>query len=1339
MLIVVALVLLAAYVSAGRQFMPAISRYSDFLENQILEATGIPVEVGSLTGSFSGFNPVIQINGLSMAVSENRDFGEDPDGALNFDRSTIVIDMGRSIWQRRWVLEEFVIDSLALNLEQTSDGAWQLSGVSTGSDAPLDPNAVYQTFLSFTRLDLRNVTINIQDRSGDRFSFVNGLATIQSRNDDHYLHINTNLQDNPRQLEISLEVQGSDLDEISGDLHVHVPAGDYSDVFRDQEMGATNIGSFIGGVDVWANLAAGEILSAIASWELEELSVAIDSGEPLALQRLSGKSTVSRGLALDRWEIALADLEVNHADEFWRDFNAFISLQPEQQLSLRADKVDIGFLASLALNSGLLSESDTEQLISYRPDGELLNLNLSVPLMEASSNPVELVTNVLNVEVGSVRGSPNMWGIDGYVEISYDQQAGLVTGLAEVDSDHFSMNIPNTFTRVWDYDYVNGRLGIDVDVNNGERVELRSSLIVAESDAVNGRAKFNSIVHRYPDGERTAELDLLVGAYTVDADQKDLYLPDGPNVSQSLRNSMEFLDNGILGGDITDSGIIYRGSTITGSLPATKTFQSFWQLENGEFNYSDEWPNLESLAGLVFTDDNNIDVQVSSGESLNLAMGAASGQVRRDENGLSNLRVSGEAAGTTSDGLAFLQAAPLNDSLKETFASWDAVGDFAADIEVLIPLDQPGSDTDIRLEMAIADNSLTIPDYDLHVTSLTGPVIFDTRTGLEPSRLDGTAFGDEVAINLSSDVVEGEMESITIDARGRTTPEEMIAWPRQSTFVRDLLANMSGAFAYEASMFIDQSGRDVPANVLTIDTDLAGTESTLPLPFAKTAADELPLHVDLDFGEGSQQITGTLGPELQFDLFLEEDVVRSGLVLLGRDMPQADLLTPEENDGLRVLGEMEVFELQPWTDLITSMGTVGESSSELGNSVAFIDINTEIFSLYGEELPEVNFRIVPHEEADGWLTSVSSDSVAGEVVIPFDPDEYLRVDLAYLRLPGDGTEVDLEGLGEALDEDGLALAEVDSESAVEEELVDPLLDLDPRDLPHMQFATEEFAIGERQYGSWEFTLIPTGVGAEFYDINFDFRGLRLGRDELDETIEDLEPHFSWYYDNEEHSSELTGVLVADNIGDVLSANGYAPSMASERAIFATELQWPGSPAFFSSAHLSGRMDLLVEEGRFNQNSSGQGALRLVSFINLTAVFQRLRFSDDLLRSGLAYDEITGSFDLEDGLMTIKDRLVMSGPSSLYQITGEVDLDSETIEGEMFVTLPVSNNLPWIGLLTANIPLAVGAYLFDQIFGDQVDSLSSAVYTLSGPFEGLEPEFKQAFGSPEEAEAEPLPQ
>jgi len=252
-------------------------------------------------------------------------------------------------------------------------------------------------------------------------------------------------------------------------------------------------------------------------------------------------------------------------------------------------------------------------------------------------------------------------------------------------------------------------------------------------------------------------------------------------------------------------------------------------------------------------------------------------------------------------------------------------------------------------------------------------------------------------------------------------------------------------------------------------------------------------------------------------------------------------------------------------------------------------------------------------------------------------------------------------------------------------------------------------------------------GATISNLAFDFRGLRSGLDLLDgATYAD----FEWRYDGQEHHSEFSGQLSAENLADVLVANGFAANLESESAEFNANVDWPGSPAFFAASALTGALAFEIENGRFLQDSGGPGALKFISILNFDALMRRLRFSDDLLRSGLAYDDIDGTVTIQNGLVEIQDRLTISGPSSLYQVSGLIDLAEETIDGEMSVTLPVSNNIPWLGLLTANIPLAVGAFIFDRIFGDQVDDLTSAVYTLKGPWEGLEPSFKQAFGSAE---------
>ena len=456
------------------------------------------------------------------------------------------------------------------------------------------------------------------------------------------------------------------------------------------------------------------------------------------------------------------------------------------------------------------------------------------------------------------------------------------------------------------------------------------------------------------------------------------------------------------------------------------------------------------------------------------------------------------------------------------------------------------------------------------------------------------------------------------------------------------------------------------------------------------------------------------------------DSINTGLVYIGSyDAPLAPI-TDKEAEGIIIIGELAVLVLEEWTAFLSRLNSTSNPSEGLSSAIAFVDVQLDVLELYEQELPGVAMRIEGDEQSSSWEISLDSDSIKGQVNFPYDQADYLNLDLAYLRFQGDEEE--------SLDN----LLQVEETPEVdEEERIDVLAGIDPRNLPRMHFATEELTVGSRPYGAFKFTFEPNSAGAEINDLVFDFRGLRLGMEgpyvdgsETDEYAERFAPNFHWFFDGSEHRSELTGILYADDMAELLTANGYAASLESDNAIFFADIFWPGSPAFFAGANLSGELDMDIEDGRFLQGSGGQGALRLISILNFDAIMRRARFSDDLVRTGLAYDEITAELNLDDGHVSIEDQLVISGPSSLYQITGELDLKDETILGEMFVTLPVSDNIPWLGLLTANLPLALGAYLFDQIFGDQVDSLTSAVYTLDGPWEGLEPEFKQAFGSPD---------
>ena len=302
----------------------------------------------------------------------------------------------------------------------------------------------------------------------------------------------------------------------------------------------------------------------------------------------------------------------------WAPFNVLASLNPQTSAEIWADNIDVSLIAQFIEDSGLLSVSAQQQLAEYAPRGKLENFSISVPLQEQTQEHMLIKTNLNNVDVGSVRGSPNIWGIDGYAEIDYDIADRSASGFADVESDRFRINIPTVFTSTWDHNYVNGSVGFSLDLNEGMHLRLKSNAVVAETDIVDGRVQFTSIINRPNEGEPKAELELLVGALRFDAAGRAAYLPDAPQVEAGLASTMQWLNGAILDGELANSGALFRGSTLPNSPAQTKTFQSFYLMNDGELNFSDEWPNLQEVTAFVITDDSKIDIEVNRATSLDV-------------------------------------------------------------------------------------------------------------------------------------------------------------------------------------------------------------------------------------------------------------------------------------------------------------------------------------------------------------------------------------------------------------------------------------------------------------------------------------------------------------------------------------------------------------------------------------------------------------------------------------------------------------------------------------------------------------------------------------------------
>ncbi len=1327
------LMLVAVYVSVGRQLMPYVVDYREDIETQLSASIGQQVQIGAMEGGWRRFNPVLSLQQVLIFPT----LSSATEQLVLLDNLELEVDSLASLLQRKLILRAVEIANPEFTLREDASGRWQLSGFEAAPGAQMTLDQVLELSSRVSNLSLANLVVSLVRNDGRTTRFERSRLQLQNRGAQHYLHAELLQADVIGPVSIAAELTGNTLEMLSGQLYVRLPENDYSGIAAGLVAGGAELQALAGSAELWARLERGQLQSAQGNVALSALGASLVGREPVvALSNAGAKFFLRRQQETAGWEVWARDLGLQSDALTWRESNAYLNVIPGEFVELTADAVNVGLLGAIVTQLDVLEPLADTQLTEHNPRGELQNLHLRWRLADTADLGAEprlsLSANLSDVSINARAGVPSLWGMDGYMEMGLDAASQQLTGLAEVDSSRFMMQLPDMFNDVWAYDRVNGRVSFALDTQE-QHLRLVSSVIVAENDMLQGHARFATDYRKVSETERTSTLELMVGLAQGDVSRKSVYLPRGPKVPENLRNVMNWIDGAIVGGAAFNSGLIFRGSVLPGTPPAERTLQLVFNVEDGTLVYGRDWPALEQLEGHVVIADRNVDIHVSSGQTLGLGFNATNASIRPNAQGPGSLlSVTGRGHGTAGQAMAFLAQAPATRGIGALLQNWEGLGDVNLGLGLGIPLGVPGSVPAVDVALQLQDNALTIPEFDLQFDAISGALRFNTQTGLQGEALQATLFGEPVSVTLSSVADAGRTTTTVVDIAGKVSVQALSAWPRQSRFVVDLLSRMQGEMDYMARLDVVQpaSAADLASGVvaqrrLSIQSALQGVQLNYPAPFNKAASDNTNFTLGIEFLDGRQEIRASLADLASLNIGIDGGRVRDGLVYLGaQDQTLTVRRLNASAPGIDVVGTVPELDLQAWIDTLRSPVSAGSGSSApagfggLRDVLNLADVTIGSLRAFGQTVPALNVQVLAEDRA--WHFALASDTVAGDVRLPYVRSAPLEVHLTHLHLPAPETPEPPE-----LDP---ALAGFMGPPEPPER-IDALQDVDPRRFAAMQFSADSIRRGEADFGRWQFSLHPTPAGAEFTDVLIEARGVRAGR-------EAEEGRFLWTFDGKAHHSYMSAVLEAGDLGAVLSAFGYAPSLQSTSALFNASLDWPGSPAFFASTALSGNLDMRINEGRFLQGSAGaaNSALKLISIINFDAVMRRLRFSDDLLRSGLSYEQIIGEMALSKGIVTIQDRLQIIGPASLFQISGQIDLARQTIDGSMFITLPISDNIPWMSGLAVlnnliNWQVAVGVFLFDQIFGDQVDSLTSAQYILQGPWAGLEPRLSQVFGTP----------
>jgi uncharacterized protein (TIGR02099 family) len=761
------------------------------------------------------------------------------------------------------------------------------------------------------------------------------------------------------------------------------------------------------------------------------------------------------------------------------------------------------------------------------------------------------------------------------------------------------------------------------------------------------------------------ELELLIGLEESRVEYRNKYLPY--TLPQPL---LDWLGRSLPAGNVDSAGFVFRGSTKAMNREHM-TVQLYLDASDATLAYDPQWPALSELDAQVWVDDGRTLARAKKARSDGAQISDLMLSVVPQPGG-ARLDVAGGMAGDAASAGRLLAESPLRDLTSGVFADWQYGGPVSGELALRVFLGEQAPPPRVQLDLALENVDIEIDPLALPVSGINGQVRYASARGFAGSHASGNALGGTLEVTAG----ESEAEVIALGLAGQIDAQSVAHWLEMPLF-----EFASGRTAVTGEIRIDGQG----SSQLSLVTDLEGVALDLPSPFGKSADQPLPLQLDVPLMP-DPVLAIALGERLLFDLALEEGSLKRLVAAVGGQAP--DVAACDQRYCLA--GTLSTLDIAAWGDFYQRYLTQAddEAGSDTVDAGAALPFSYRVDSLDVGEL-RLGSRSFGEARIDLWgidqlwQGAVESSLLQGNLTREGDDLQLLIEYIDLDRFDGDGP---------------VALADVRGL------------------LPSMRVDVLEVRGGDRLLGNLGFDLDMSQSDGALYAANLSGT---LWNMRLDAPRAGM---LRWSDASGADLSSLELDATFDDAGDVLEAAGYAPTLESDSGRASVRMQWPGGPSAFKARNARGQVTVDVRDGRIIESS--KGALAVISFLNFAEILRGLSLSH-MFESGIPFITAGAEFNLHAGTVEISD-LHIDGAASAFEFSGLSDLRDNRIDGELLVTLPVANNLPWVAALAGGLPVAAGVFVVSKVFEKQVNRMSSAVYRVSGNVEAPEVEFRRLF-------------
>ncbi|MBO0615202.1 YhdP family phospholipid transporter [Thiothrix fructosivorans] len=731
-------------------------------------------------------------------------------------------------------------------------------------------------------------------------------------------------------------------------------------------------------------------------------------------------------------------------------------------------------------------------------------------------------------------------------------------------------------------------------------------------------------------------------------------------------------------------GYVPKGEFVLRGNPADFPFQHKagvfdirFDIENGVLAYLPEWPQAEAVNGELHFHNADMNATVRSATIMDLDVRGGTVAIPNMHTKDNHLLLDLQTQGDLQAHMNYLRDAPIGRSLRDFMQ----VARFAGDSDLRLKLDVPLKKSTLDAQGVAVDglvslhgNRFAIPDYDQSFTQLNGQVHFD-QYGVNVENATGEYRQQPLKLSAKTDKAHG---IIRVGLQQQQSP---------SVFLPESLASLKpyvhGKTTVETLLELPafNAAKDKALSSLSIQSrsQLAGVAIDLPPPFGKAAETARDLQVDVDLPFDSNQpwqVDVDMGKYLSVKARLPHKGKQP--TAIGVSVGGTAVTLPES--GILVGGELEELDLLAWQGFGAAMSGGAPDAATPPSVIANLGVSN--LMLGAQSLGKASINV---EQGDILKAHVRAERLQANVYLP-------RKKWANGRVNIDFNHIDLDKFSASLPKRSTGKAG----------------SLSPADFPSLRVTCRDC-----QKDDFPIEQLTLNLNKVRNDLQMDTFELRNSLLTLSAT------QGRWYSTAASSSqTELTVTASIPEPGKLLSKPDSEAGLQGGALQATANLHWDGAPFNFALPTVKGDIQVRFGKGSLSEVDPGLG--RLLGLLDAQRLPERLTLDfRDMMAKGVAFDAITGNFNLEQGILTTHDTIIEAAAMNAG-VKGSVNLVRKTLDQTLIVIPNLRSTLPVVGAAVGGIGGGAAMLLLNSLTektaAQQLQTAGGLRYRVTGAWE-----------------------